>query len=212
MEPKGVVSFRHRRSLSSDRFLDVFSPLQTDSLSTVNELNEDELFWTGDSNEQNSCSTSPPDFAKNQSNHRASFLKSEKSGILSALPEDSQKPNCRAIYRRPSIATASSSRMLPEIPEPSLEREYSVSAPPQKFAQSAAMNVPVMAKNVRNAKLDLDDDEEDEMLPPHEIVARGWGKSPKMSFSVLEGEGRTLKGRDLRQVRNAVWRKTGFLG
>jgi hypothetical protein len=28
---------------------------------------------------------------------------------------------------------------------------------------------------------------------------------------VLEGAGRTLKGRDLRQVRNAVWRKTGLL-
>jgi hypothetical protein len=28
---------------------------------------------------------------------------------------------------------------------------------------------------------------------------------------VLEGVGRTLKGRDLRQVRNAIWRQTGFL-
>jgi hypothetical protein len=27
----------------------------------------------------------------------------------------------------------------------------------------------------------------------------------------MEGAGRTLKGRDLRRMRNAVWRTTGFL-
>ncbi|CAD5171230.1 unnamed protein product [Musa acuminata subsp. malaccensis] len=30
-------------------------------------------------------------------------------------------------------------------------------------------------------------------------------------FSVLKGAGRTLKGRDLRRVRNVVLQKTGFL-
>ncbi|CAI0462578.1 unnamed protein product [Linum tenue] len=50
--------------------------------------------------------------------------------------------------------------------------------------------------------------DEEMMLPPHEIVARGWMQS---SSSMLEGVGRTLKGRDLRQVRNAVFRQTGFL-
>lgn len=49
------------------------------------------------------------------------------------------------------------------------------------------------------------------MLPPHEIVARNSALSPALACSVLEGVGRTLKGRDLRQVRNAVWRQTGFL-
>ncbi|KAF6145384.1 hypothetical protein GIB67_036895 [Kingdonia uniflora] len=38
------------------------------------------------------------------------------------------------------------------------------------------------------------------MLPPHENVAK----------SMFEGVGRTLKGRDLRQVRNAIWHKTGM--
>jgi hypothetical protein len=58
---------------------------------------------------------------------------------------------------------------------------------------------------------DDDDDGDEELLPPHEIVARGSGVSPRTTFSVLEGVGRTLKGRDLRQVRNAVLRQTGFL-
>ncbi|CAN0847291.1 hypothetical protein LINGRAHAP2_LOCUS4901 [Linum grandiflorum] len=47
------------------------------------------------------------------------------------------------------------------------------------------------------------------MLPPHKIVARGC--RAQSSGSMLEGVGRTLKGRDLRQVRNAVFRQTGFL-
>ncbi|CAA6656363.1 unnamed protein product [Spirodela intermedia] len=42
---------------------------------------------------------------------------------------------------------------------------------------------------------------------PHLIVAR----SHSTTFSVFEGVGRTLKGRDLRRVRNAVFQKTGFL-
>lgn len=80
------------------------------------------------------------------------------------------------------------------------------------------MDVPVLSQAMakrRNGDLfdvvDCDDDGDNEILPPHELVARGSGVSPKTTFSVLEGVGRTLKGRDLRQVRNAIWRKTGFL-
>ncbi|KAL4339249.1 hypothetical protein GQ457_08G019410 [Hibiscus cannabinus] len=51
-----------------------------------------------------------------------------------------------------------------------------------------------------------DDDDDDGRVPPHEYLARRRGAS----FSVHEGIGRTLKGRDLRRVRNAVWKKTGF--
>lgn len=51
-------------------------------------------------------------------------------------------------------------------------------------------------------------EEECEMtIPPHEWIARKTGSS----FSVCEGAGRTLKGRDLSRVRNAVLTKTGFL-
>lgn len=52
-----------------------------------------------------------------------------------------------------------------------------------------------------------DEEEEGEIrVPPHEYLARRRGAS----FSVQEGIGRTLKGRDLRSVRNAIWEKTGF--
>ncbi|XVF46342.1 hypothetical protein PTKIN_Ptkin03bG0019500 [Pterospermum kingtungense] len=43
-------------------------------------------------------------------------------------------------------------------------------------------------------------------VPPHEFLAR----TRIASFSVHEGIGRTLKGRDLRSVRNAIFAKTGF--
>lgn len=67
--------------------------------------------------------------------------------------------------------------------------------------------------------LNHDDDDEDEdddgeygtRLPPHEIIARRLARSQISSFSVFEGVGRTLKGRDLSKVRNSVLIKTGFL-
>ena len=45
------------------------------------------------------------------------------------------------------------------------------------------------------------------VVPPHELAWR----SRAASLSVHEGVGRTLKGRDLCRVRNAVLRQTGFL-
>uniref|UniRef100_A0A0D3G9U3 Uncharacterized protein n=1 Tax=Oryza barthii TaxID=65489 RepID=A0A0D3G9U3_9ORYZ len=52
-------------------------------------------------------------------------------------------------------------------------------------------------------------------VPPHELVAararRCSEERAAFSVSVLEGAGRTLKGRDLRDVRTAVLRMTGFL-
>ncbi|KAK2982518.1 hypothetical protein RJ640_012763 [Escallonia rubra] len=52
-------------------------------------------------------------------------------------------------------------------------------------------------------------EEEDERVPPHVILGRRI--SGKMAFSVCTGNGRTLKGRDLSEVRNSILRMTGFL-
>ena len=53
------------------------------------------------------------------------------------------------------------------------------------------------------------DFEDEEMVPPHVIASRR--VAGKMAFSVRTGNGRTLKGRDLSQVRNSILRLTGFL-
>ncbi|XP_050212965.1 protein S40-4 [Mercurialis annua] len=58
---------------------------------------------------------------------------------------------------------------------------------------------------------DGDDEEDGGIVPPHEWIAKKLARSQISSFSVCEGIGRTLKGRDLSKVRNAILTKTGFL-
>ncbi|GAV82234.1 Senescence_reg domain-containing protein [Cephalotus follicularis] len=57
--------------------------------------------------------------------------------------------------------------------------------------------------------MEEDYDFEGEMIPPHVMLGRRI--AGKMEFSVCTGNGRTLKGRDLSQVRNSILRMTGFL-
>ncbi|KAI3810049.1 hypothetical protein L1987_19656 [Smallanthus sonchifolius] len=67
--------------------------------------------------------------------------------------------------------------------------------------QSAPVNIPDC----------YDDDDHGNMMPPHEWIAQKLARNQISSFSVCEGAGRTLNGRDLSRVRNAVLTKTGFL-
>ncbi|CAH9072925.1 unnamed protein product [Cuscuta europaea] len=84
---------------------------------------------------------------------------------------------------------------------------------------SLPVNVPDWSKILKdeyreNRQRDSDDDVEEEdggdRIPPHELVRQQLARSRIASFSVHEGVGRTLKGRDLSRVRNAIWKKTGF--
>nr|KYP52205.1 hypothetical protein KK1_025946 [Cajanus cajan] len=89
--------------------------------------------------------------------------------------------------------------------------------------QSVPLNIPDRSEIYRNKQSktnksvssdgeeEEEDDEYDTKLPPHEFIARRLARSQISSFSVFEGVGRTLKGRDLSKVRNAVLTKTGFL-
>ncbi|KAL4345495.1 hypothetical protein AHAS_Ahas11G0284100 [Arachis hypogaea] len=88
---------------------------------------------------------------------------------------------------------------------------------------SAPMDIPDWSKIYGKKKDDgfdddIDDDDENEdddedgmIIPPHELIARKLARSQISSFSVCEGIGRTLKGRDLSKVRNAILTKTGFI-
>lgn len=86
---------------------------------------------------------------------------------------------------------------------------------------SMPVNVPDWSKILKdqyreNRRRDSDGDDYDEeeeeaeengrRIPPHEFLAR----NRIASLSVHEGIGRTLKGRDLSRLRNAIWQKTGF--
>ncbi|KAA8544272.1 hypothetical protein F0562_022284 [Nyssa sinensis] len=228
MDPGGgATRLRHRKTPSSDRFLGVFthSKPETAVSSAGDELTEDDVFWTGDFAEYNHSSNSPspspsPSISVNRDHHyhAKGFGGPEYFGILAALPltESEQNFQTRSVFNhRASVSSsaASSSTMIPTVlKKPPLDRQSSV-----KYHQSAPVNVPMLSDAMRRNRaihefddIDVDDVEADgEMLPPHEIVASK--ESPMVAFSVLEGVGRTLKGRDLRQVRNAVWRKTGIV-
>lgn len=92
-------------------------------------------------------------------------------------------------------------------------------------AASLPVNIPDWSKilrdeyrdNRRRDSIGVDDDIDDDddceggvRVPPHELLARLMARTRIASFSVHEGIGRTLKGRDLNRVRNAIWEKTGF--
>uniref|UniRef100_A0A5B7BMC3 Putative Senescence regulator n=1 Tax=Davidia involucrata TaxID=16924 RepID=A0A5B7BMC3_DAVIN len=65
----------------------------------------------------------------------------------------------------------------------------------------------------RDSDDDFDEDDGEDVrnrIPPHEFLAKQLARTRIASYSVHEGIGRTLKGRDLSRVRNAIWEKTGF--
>ncbi|KAK8636321.1 hypothetical protein V6N13_124068 [Hibiscus sabdariffa] len=110
--------------------------------------------------------------------------------------------------KKPLPSSRASSKKIPR------KMEFiSVSHKTQKIASaSLPVNVPDWSKILKaEYRVHGDKDAEgggdgDGRVPPHEYLARRRGAS----FSVHEGMGRTLKGRDLRCVRNAVWKETGF--
>ncbi|KAH7445115.1 hypothetical protein KP509_02G107400 [Ceratopteris richardii] len=86
---------------------------------------------------------------------------------------------------------------------------------PYGFRTSNPISVPFsFSANGRpeswNRLLDTDDNEE--RLPPHTILAIQNLRRQLTNFSVVEGVGRTLKGRDACKMRDAVWNQIGFPG
>ena len=115
---------------------------------------------------------------------------------------------------REGRGVATAVRMIPPIAQ---IRENS---PRPMMHQSAPVNVPDWSKILGAEKKskwadDVSDsdkeDAEEERLPPHLQIQREYAQSQMTTFSVCEGAGRTLKGRDLSRVRNTVLRQTGFL-
>lgn len=130
------------------------------------------------------------------------------SGLYAALSEDQNTLVRRKPQMSPSEFAATAARTIPPV---------AVKRSSEHYHQSAPVNVPVWPKNNNHlrqfddvdddvAEKDDEDDDVAEIVPPHEIVARSY-----VTFSVFEGAGRTLKGRDLCRVRDAVFQKTGFL-
>ncbi|CAN6339702.1 unnamed protein product [Urochloa humidicola] len=123
-------------------------------------------------------------------------------GLLAALPEDEGKKKKRSAgVGGVGGPVRSAARPVPE----------AAALAASGMARSAPVRIPSEpARRGRWAQAGAGvggEDAGEAMVPPHEIVAR----RAAAHSSVLEGAGRTLKGRDLRRVRNAVLRRTGFL-
>lgn len=85
------------------------------------------------------------------------------------------------------------------------------SSPDRGAAPSTPVKVPAWPGFIKMAAaVEGEEEEGGGWVPPHEYLAREKGRSG--STSVLEGAGRTLKGRDVSRVRDAVWSRTGFFG
>lgn len=105
-----------------------------------------------------------------------------------------------------------SNKMIPKSKNKNSIQEFKI------VQHSASIKIPDWSK-IYGTKLKneignfISDDEEIEenVMPPHEWLAKRIDRREISSFSVCEGIGRTLKGRDLSRVRNAVLTKTGFL-
>ncbi|KAJ9679963.1 hypothetical protein PVL29_021760 [Vitis rotundifolia] len=186
---------------------------QPNSDSNPFELDESDVVWSPNSADPNSPSPSTDSSPK--SSLRLKFQPA-RLGLSAVLSDDRPTLLRRQSGLDPSFSATSAARTIPPVPIPRSGSSSgdSTGSGSGKFLMSAPVNVPAWPSNgVRRRRSDLDDyddledDTKTEMLPPHEIVAR----SHVMTFSVVEGVGRTLKGRDLRRVRNAVFQKTGFI-
>ncbi|CAL5030762.1 unnamed protein product [Urochloa decumbens] len=176
------------------------------------ELDERDVVWSSSptaSSSSTSAASSPSPTASHRSRPVSASSRHFPSGGvgLSALLAEDR-------HHAPSAPVAAAART---------ERQQRA---PRAYHQSAPVAVPAWPKAAVAAEADRrrreaefefggaggyyeddDDDDGEPVVPPHEVAAR----RAAAAASVMEGAGRTLKGRDLRRVRNAVWRTTGFL-
>ncbi|XP_073269730.1 uncharacterized protein [Primulina huaijiensis] len=208
----------HHRSppSPSDRLLGVFQS-QSSSAAPPLELSEHDIFSSpsGSSSPSNVDPSHIPSPTQNASNRNKSH------GILAALNDNMGTKSgsgtgsgARPVFNHKASTSASLSSSSSTSPAASFSSRIMIPRRPPPLPQvdrvrllhqSAPVKVPVIPEAMRRRAMELDEvlsekDEEEEngvILPPHEVVAAR--NSPILSFSVLEGAGRTLKGRDLRQ-------------
>ncbi|KAK4421333.1 hypothetical protein Salat_2083800 [Sesamum alatum] len=202
---------RKLTSSRSERFLGSFCCNQEQGTANgaASELGEDEV-WSlvddtvnGDESGGWSSRASSESFSRRRQHHRTDHHQRRQVGGLSLAFDHSSN-------------TSSSPRIVHQF-----RAQDSVAGSPRgrNMATSAPVNVPDWSKIYRVDSVeslhDSDDgwNDDSELVPPHEYLAREYARSRRIAAnSVFEGVGRTLKGRDMSRVRDAVWSQTGFDG
>uniref|UniRef100_A0A3Q7IB48 Senescence regulator n=1 Tax=Solanum lycopersicum TaxID=4081 RepID=A0A3Q7IB48_SOLLC len=115
--------------------------------------------------------------------------------------------------RRLIIPTSTKMMNIPKSKNKNSNQEFKIvqHSAPVKIPDWSKIYGSKLKKEINNFDNNDDDEEEENVMPPHEWLAKRIDRREISSFSVCEGVGRTLKGRDLSRVRNAVLTKTGFL-
>ncbi|XP_027339341.1 uncharacterized protein LOC113853088 [Abrus precatorius] len=196
----------------SERFLGTYAFSQVSAAVDPSELREEDVWSTGEDAGERDLNVSLGEWEP----HAAAGSNGGSSGRhRRRIPRDrdDHRPvgGLSLAFEDPAINAS------PRIVHQFRAREEAASTPRGRHvATSAPVNVPDWSKILRvdsveslhDADEGLEEDES-EIVPPHEYLAR----SRKMAAnSVFEGVGRTLKGRDLSRVRDAVWSQTGFDG
>jgi hypothetical protein len=122
-------------------------------------------------------------------------------GGLPAPDQSGREPETEAGRRAPRRAVGGLSRAFGDGRQVAASAPVEVPAwPTTRFGADALF---------ADQKAQPDDGEEGGggWVPPHVYLARRQARA-----SVVEGVGRTLKGRDMSRVRDAVWSRTGFDG
>ncbi|XP_076915370.1 protein S40-6-like [Bidens hawaiensis] len=140
------------------------------------------------------------------------FQEEDVWGVVKEREESNHKVNKPYKIKKRSASSCDGARRIPRS-----SNEGKV--PHQQQQSSAPMGIPDWSKIYKgksqgpyeNGHDDDDEEDEEEMVPPHEYIARRLAMSHITSSSMCEGVGRTLKGRDLSKLRNAILTKTGFL-
>lgn len=226
-----VAEFRRRhlgKRLPSVRLFSV-PPNSSSSSSTnptdsqENEFTEQDIFSSSSdfSSSESSSALHTPTSAAASFQPQPHFI--NQPGILAALPFQPESDARSVFNHKASPVSASPESGTSPVSLSSCARMIIRNRPPQRhklFQQSAPVNIPILSEAMRRSRearlfddvVDDSDDEDDQYragsMPPHLIV--GSKTEPMITFSVLEGVGRTLKGRDLTRVRNAVFERTGF--
>ncbi|XP_057431290.1 protein S40-5-like [Lotus japonicus] len=196
----------------SERFLGAYANNHTQAPSDSSELREEDIWSTGD-DAGGDVSVWEPDDVADESSGGSAYRRRIHRDVNKS--NHHQFGGLSLAFEDPPAGgpVTASARIVHQ-----LRAHDGLASTPRgrHVASSAPMNVPDWSKILRVDSVEslhgVDDDLDEselEVVPPHEYLARS---RKKAADSVFVGVGRTLKGRDLSRVRDAVWSQTGFNG